>query len=108
MRSSSFHKAAAPASLPSFELMAVHHFRHRLAGFMHGGPLLIVVIGDVSDVHPGVRHLVDGALTPADPLVGVGIVWVGGGVVMPGGNAEYRALWKHWRRVLCVNVIIHP
>src|SRR5712672_3430472 len=108
MRSRNSEKVAAPACLSSFELMAVHRFRHSLPRFVLGEPFFIVVFGYVGDVHPSVCHLVDRALAPADPLVRVGIVWVGGGVVMPGGNADHRSLWENRRRVFRINVIIHP
>src|ERR1700687_2317942 len=108
MRSRNSKKAAAPDNLWSSELMVVHLFRLSLDRFMLGDPFFIVIFSDVGDVHPGVCHLVDGARAPAAPLVRVGIVRIGGGVVMPGGNADDRSLWQHRRRVLRVNVIIHP
>src|SRR5579862_5392589 len=33
------------------------------------GPFLIVVVADVGDVHPSVRHLVDGSVAPSYPLI---------------------------------------
>ncbi len=39
-----------------------------------GGELgLVVLVAHVGDVHPRVRHLVDGAIAPADPLFGSGL-----------------------------------
>src|SRR6266700_155781 len=95
-------------TMSSSESVAMCHFRYSLARLMLGKPFLIIIFADVGDVHPSVCHLVDGALAPADSLVRVGIVRVGGGIVMSGGDADYRALWEHRRGVLCVNVIIHP
>src|SRR5260370_41191803 len=42
--------------------------------FMLRGPVLIIIFGDVGDVHPCMCHFVDGAVTVPDPLVGIGIV----------------------------------
>src|SRR5206468_8545591 len=51
--------------------------------------LLVVVVGDVD---PGVAHLVDGAIAPADPLIGIGIRLVVLGVVIPREEVEDRPL----------------
>ena len=53
-----------------------------------GDTLLVLSIRQVVDVHPGVRHLVDGAVAVADPLFGVGVVLVRLGVVVPGGDVD--------------------
>ena len=56
---------------------------------------LIIFFADVGDVHPGVRHLIDGAIAPADPLIGIRIVLVVGGVVVPRDRVDDGALGQH-------------
>src|SRR5580692_1434173 len=41
-----------------------------------GEPILVVLLGDVRDVYPRVRHLIDRAIAPAYPLQRIGIVGV--------------------------------
>src|SRR5258708_20280138 len=82
----------ASANPSSSELMVVHRFRHSLARFVLGEPFFIVVFGDVGDVHPSLGHLVNRALAPADPLVRVRIVRVGGGLLLPALNPPYRSV----------------
>src|ERR1043165_3694775 len=51
-----------------------------------------VVVAHVSDVDPGVRHFVAGAIAPANPLARIGVALLGGRVVVPRGDLEDRAL----------------
>src|SRR5579863_3869083 len=53
-------------------------------GPMLRGPILIILVGDVGDVHPGVGHLIDCAIAPADPLIGIGIVFIRRRIIVPG------------------------
>ena len=41
---------------------------------MFRGPFLIVVVADIGDIDPGVRHLIDGPIAPSHPLIRIGIV----------------------------------
>ena len=47
-----------------------------VAAFCAQPPRRVVLVADVGDVHPGVRHLVDRAVAVAHPLIGIGIVRV--------------------------------
>jgi hypothetical protein len=47
---------------------------------LFGGEILVA---HVDDVDPGVRHFVDGAIAPADPLVRIGIALLRRRVVVP-------------------------
>ena len=69
---------------------------------------LVFVVGQVDDVHPGVRHFVDGAIAVADPLIRIGIVGVVLRVVVPRADLDHRALREHRRRIIRVDVVGHP
>ena len=72
------------------------------------GPVGVVVVGNIGDVHPAVRHFVHGAIAVADPLIGIRIVLVRFGVVVPRRHVNDRPLRKHRRGVIVVDVICHP
>src|SRR5258706_2386777 len=60
-------------------------------------PLLIFSVADVNHVHPGVRHLIDGAVAVADPLIRIGVVLVGFRVVVESRDVDDRALRERRR-----------
>src|SRR5579884_3989201 len=73
-----------------------------------GDPILVVIFGNIRHVDPGVRHLVDGAVAIADPLVGVGIVGVCRRVVVPGGDMDDGAFGQYRGGIVGVDVVVHP
>ena len=75
---------------------------------MFGEPILIVLLGDVGDVHPGMRHFVDRAVAPANPLIVVGVVGVRRCVVVPGGDVDDGTFRQHGRGVVRIDVVRHP
>src|SRR5579863_4058892 len=69
-----------------------------------GKPLFVVVFSNVGNVHPRMAHFVDRPVAVADPLVWIGVVRIGRGVVVPGGYPDDGALRKHGRGVVRVDV----
>src|SRR5205814_8220150 len=101
----------AARHLPAF----ISHFpqtllrvRSRSRRFMLRGPFGVVFVRYISDVHPAVSHFVHGTIAVADPLIGIWIVLVRSGVVVPRRDVNDRSLRKHRRGVIVVDVIGHP
>src|SRR5262249_38620909 len=76
--------------------------------FMPVGPFSVVILADVGDIDPRVRHLIDSPVAKPNPLVWIGIVWVCGGVVVPRRYAYDRAPGQHRRRIIRIDVVVHP
>src|SRR5262249_31917882 len=55
--------------------------------------LLVIEIGDVN---PRVTHFIDRPIAPADPLVGIRVRAIVGGVVPPRHEMKDRALRQQW------------
>src|ERR1700731_4914276 len=62
-------------------------------------PGAVILVADISDLDPGMRHLVHGALSVADPLLRIGVVRIVAGVVVPGSDLDDSALGQHRRGV---------
>src|SRR5580698_10335464 len=69
------------------------------AGLVFRKPILIVLLGDVSEVHPSMRHFVDRAVSPADPLIWVGIIRVRRRVVVPRSDMNTSPFRQHRRGI---------
>ena len=65
-------------------------------------PLEILLVVEVCHADSRVGHLVDGAVTPDHPLVGVGVVGVVSRVVEVVGDDEHRALGQERHHVVFV------
>lgn len=85
---------------------ALPSIRRRLRMICH--PLLIVLIADISDIDPGMRHFIDGTIAPSHPLLRIGIVGAGCRIIVPRHHVDNRTLRQHWRRIVGVNVVSHP
>ena len=75
---------------------------------MRGDPGVVILVADISHVHPGVAHFVDGPIAKSHPLIRIGIVGVRGGVVVPGRDVNDGAFGKHRRGVVRINIVGHP
>jgi hypothetical protein len=62
--------------------------------FALGDQLLVAFTIEVSHCDPGMRHLVTGSATTHYPLIGIGVVGVVSGVVIPLLDYQYRAGWQ--------------
>src|SRR4051794_3421331 len=60
-----------------------------------GGVFPVILVGDVSQVYPRVPHLVDRAVAKANPLVGIGIVWIRPRVVVPRRDPDHGSFGKN-------------
>ena len=60
----------------------------------------VLRVGQVDDVHPGVGHLVHGAVAVAHPLIRIGIALVVLGVVVARRDVDDRALREGRRGVV--------
>ena len=63
---------------------------------------------EVREIDPGVRHLVHRAIAPADPLARIGIVRIVRGVVVPRREDEHGALRQERRGVVGIDVVDVP
>src|SRR5438034_7152412 len=58
---------------------------------------LVLLVVEVRDVHPGVRHFVDRAVAEAHPLIRIRVVLIRLRVVVPGRHVDDRALRQQRR-----------
>src|SRR5512143_3372382 len=88
--------AGAPASRPHPGLLLLLLLLLLLGGLLRALGLarlefrLVFVVRHVVPADPREAHLVDGALTVADPVLGIGVRLVRLGVVVPGDDVENR------------------
>jgi len=68
-------------------------------------PGVVVLVTDVGHIHPGVSHFINCAITIPHPLVRIGIVRVGPGIVIPRGHADNRAFRQHRDRIVGVGIV---
>ena len=61
--------------------------------FALGDQPVKLLLRQVGHVDPGVGHLIDGAVTPPDPLLGIGVGGVVNGVVMPCRDDDRCSGW---------------
>src|SRR5262245_9978207 len=67
---------------------------HRLLGLALLDLHLVILVAQIGDVHPCVRHLIDGPVAPANPLTRIRIGFVARRVVVPRRDAQDGAFRK--------------
>src|ERR1041385_7955226 len=77
-------------------------------GLVGGGPLGILSLAEVSYVHPCMGHLIHGAVAESYPLIGIGIIRVRAGVIVPRRHVNDSAFRQNGRSDICVDVVVHP
>src|SRR6185503_15639416 len=87
-----YRATTVPAPLPGLT-----ELRRLRPGLPLGKNRVVFLVGQVNDVHPGVRHFIDGPVAVADPLVRIGIERVRPRVVMPRGHVDDRPLGEDGR-----------
>src|SRR6266851_3324883 len=70
--------------------------------------VLVVLIGQVMEAHPGEAHVIDRTVAESHPVPRIGVVPVSGGVVVPADDVNDRPRGKHRRDVVRVVVDEHP